>query len=730
MNENTTATLRLAIEGMHCATCAANIEKSFRGKKGVLEVAVNLANNTGLVTFDPLATNTDELLHVFDDLSFSAEIIPDGTPLVDTARRKKEAKTRSRDIRIFLLSLFLTVAVVVISMVPGVHHSVGLFAGQAFFGGGATMMQSAIAANIILMVFAFPVQFFCGARFYIGAFSALKSRFANMDVLVTLGTTIAFTFSVFITFTGTAINHGMPYFEVSAMLITFVLLGKLLEKRAMGATAEAIEGLMNLAPATAFVVRGGKEEEIPLSQVMVGDVVLVRPGAKVAVDGVVIAGESDIDESMLTGEPLPVNKNTGDSVTGGTLNTTGALSVKALRVGKESTLARIIQAVEDAQGSKAPVQRFADKVASVFVPVVLGLSVLTFAGWLVLSGEASGLDRFQQALLCAVAVIVVACPCALGLATPTALMVGMGKGAQLGVLIKDGSTLELMCQMKVAVFDKTGTLTRGKPTVIECDLDLNQLRLVAALEAKSEHPLASAVVAYAQSRGIADYPEVESFRALVGLGVEGVVDGHKVFAGSNVKIDGEAFGGFVFADEPRADARATVELLRVDFGIESFMVTGDSSENALSVASVVGIAPENVISQVKPVEKADKVAEIKASRLEGKQTIAFIGDGINDAPALASADVGIAMASGTDVALDAGSVVLMRNSLTSFVTALKLSFATMRKIKQNFFWALIYNLVMIPLAALGIIAPEFAGAAMALSSISVVLNSLLLKRYI
>jgi len=424
-----------------------------------------------------------------------------------------------------------------------------------------------------------------------------------------------------------------------------------------------------------------------------------------------------------------VGKREGDTVTGGTLNTNGSLTVKALRVGKDSTLARIIRAVEDAQGSKAPIQRFADKAASIFVPTILGLALLTFIGWMVFGAMPWGIERFSQALLCAVAVIVVACPCALGLATPTALMVGMGKGAQLGVLIKDGESLERLCSLKGAIFDKTGTLTQGAPQVLTCDVAPEDLRLAAALEAKSEHPLARAVTAFAQAQGIEAYPEVEGFRAVAGQGVEGTVEGHMVFVGQRVTVDGQDRGGFTFADLPRADARDTVEALKSHYGIESFMVTGDSPENALAIAAEVGIVPERVISQVKPLEKAERVKEVKAGLPQGAENVAFIGDGINDAPAIASADVGVAMAGGTDVALNAGAVVLMHNSLAGFLTAIRLSFATMRKVKQNLFWALIYNLIMIPLAAFGIVAPEFAGAAMALSSVSVVSNSLLLKRF-
>lgn len=727
--ERQSAIIRLAIEGMHCANCSTNIEKKYRVVPGVKKVSVNLATNTGIVEFYPAQVSVDQLLHVFDDLNFTAQIIPDDAPLVDEDRRAKEAAKRRHDLRVLGVSLTLTVLIVGLCMIPGAHHGLAGVVGSLFFGDEVTMDQGRFAANVVLMVLTIPVQFGCGARFYKGAYYSLKNRSANMDVLVALGTTIAFAFSVWITFSYSLVNNGMPYFETSAMLITFVLLGKILEARAKGATNQAIESLMNLSPATAWVVRGGIEVEIPLAQVLAGDTILVRPGEKIPVDGSVISGVSEVNESMLTGEAMPIIKQEGSSVTGGTLNTTGALSVKALRVGKDSTLARIVRAVEDAQGSKAPVQKLADKIASIFVPIILGIALITFTGWMLLGAAPEGIERFQQALLAAVAVIVVACPCALGLATPTALMVGMGKGAQMGVLIKDGEVLQSLCDLKIAIFDKTGTLTVGSPRVVKSDVADDALRYAAALEAKSEHPLARAVVEYAQEKGMGSLPEADSFEAIIGRGVEGIVEGHQVFVGSRVVVDGKDEGGFTFADEPKEDAVSTLAALRGDYGIESYMVTGDSKENARIIAKRIGLKAAHILAEVKPLEKADQVKKIKAGLPEEDNIVAFVGDGINDAPALAASDVGIAMASGTDVALDAGSVVLMRNRLRDFLTSIRLSRATMRKVKQNLFWALIYNLIMIPLAAFGIIAPELAGAAMALSSVSVVSNSLLLKRF-
>ncbi|WP_165062448.1 cation-translocating P-type ATPase [Adlercreutzia sp. ZJ154] len=743
-----TTTIRLAIDGMHCANCAANIEKHFRQTPGVEDVAVNLANNTGMVTFNTRIASVDDMLHVFDDMSFTAELIPEDAPLVDEKRRAREAERAKHDIHVFATSLVLTILIVCIGMIPGAHMMFGgALAGM--FVPDPTHAQSMFAANLVLLVLTIPVQFGCGARFYKGAFQSIRGGSANMDVLVALGTTIAFIFSLWITFlpvingdwtgnSGLQINEGMPYFETCAMLITFVLLGKILETRAKGATNQAIEALINLTPPTAVALRGGKQIEVPLAQVAVGDSVLVRPGEKMPVDGVVSEGSTEVDESMLTGEALPVVKKVGDEVVGGTVNTTGSITVRAQRVGGDTTLARIVRAVEDAQGSKAPVQRMADRIAAVFVPVILGLAVITFCVWFLFVPPAGVNTLLQQSLLPAIAVIVVACPCALGLATPTALMVGMGKGAQMGVLIKDGEVLESMCKLSAAVFDKTGTITCGAPVVEKCDVSNEWLALAAAVEEKSEHPLARAVVRYAQDAGIAFADvDVQDFNAVVGAGVVARANGHDIKVGSRVIVDGKDVGGFTFRDEPKPDAASALGQLRGQFNVACYMVTGDAQKPAMEVANEVGIEQSRVFWGVKPIEKAERVNEVRANASEmgddsGKKqaaVTAFVGDGINDAPALAAADIGIVMASGTDVAIDAGQVVLMRNRLADMVVALRLSKATMRKIKQNLFWALIYNCIMIPLAAVGILAPALAGAAMALSSVTVVCNSLLLKRF-
>ena len=740
------STIRLAIDGMHCANCAMNIEKKYRELPGVNDVAVNIANNTGRVSYNPDVTDPEKLLALFDTLSFTAQVIARDAPLIDTARAEKEARRRKYDFKVFAACAAATILIVSICMTP-LHMIIGQAIAEMFLGASSsasvTHVQSMFAANILIMLLTIPVQFIGGSRFYSGAFAAIKSKSANMDVLVAGGTSIAFLFSIYITFlpviindweshAALAINHGMPYFETCAMLITFVMLGKILETRAKGAASRSIESLLNLVPATATVTFMGKLTEIPAAQVVVGDEVIVRPGEKIPVDGIVVSGSSEVDESMISGEPLPVAKAEDSLVTGGTQNTNGTLTIRAQKVGGDSTLARIIRVVENAQGSKAPIQKIADKVAGVFVPVVLAIAALTFIGWM-LFGPAQSMDiRFQQAILPAIAAIVVACPCALGLATPTALMVSMGRGASLGVLIKDGETLERLCKAKKFVFDKTGTLTIGKPSVSKCSVSNENLRLAAAVEAASEHPLGRAIINHAASKNIdvENLPELSDFVAITGVGVKGVVEGKCVEVSQNLVIDGENCGSFEFLDTIKEDAASTVAHLKSDFHADSYMLTGDNLKNASAVAKKAGISSANINAGVAPENKAKFVEELTKKSHEAQAgDVVFTGDGINDAPALAAADVGIVMASGTDVAIEAGSIVLMHNKLSDIPVAIKLSQATVRKIKQNLFWALIYNCIMIPLAVFGIISPAIAGAAMAGSSVTVVLNSLLLKRF-
>ncbi len=789
-------TVRLDIDGMHCASCSSLIEKVVGTRMEVVDAcAVNLANNTGSVRFDPERVSLEQILKTIDDLGYHATAIPTGgDEVLEHARQRRahnEAESR-RSVRTFALSLALTVIIVFVSMVTPVHEFVGAALAHLIVGANATQADAMMAVNVLALILDIPVQFVIGARFYRGALGSLRQRFANMDVLVALGTSIAFLYALWITVSRSMVNDGMAPFETSAVLITFVLLGKLLEARAKGSTGEAVEALMNLTPRMARVRRGDGELEVPTADVLAGDVVIVRPGEQLPVDGVVAAGSSSVDESMITGESIPVEKHVGDSVTGATMNGLGSLDVRALRVGSDATLAHIIKLVEEAQGSKAPVQRFADRAASIFVPIVLAIAVVAFLAWwlvlpAVLGGGATifgGQDPAIKALLAAIAVIVVACPCALGLATPTAIMVGTGKGAQLGVLIKDGEVLERAAGVDVAVFDKTGTLTEGKPTVIAIGVavaaraqgmaEADVLALAAALEKPSEHPLAAALLDRAQADGIS-LERARGFTAIPGQGVVAKVSGKTFVLGNrtlmeargvdvsvlderavqlaeaggtvmflaNVPMDaadapagavpgetapeaaGPALLGIVaVADAIRPTTAAALSGL-VDQGIEVYMLTGDARRTAMAVGRTLGLDADHVIAEVLPASKASTIEGLR----EQDRRVAMVGDGINDAPALAAADIAIVMGSGSDAALEAGQIVLMGNDVHDVSTAIDLSRATMRKIHQNLFWALFYNVIMIPLAAGGILRPEVSGAAMALSSVSVVLNSLLLKRY-
>ena len=589
-----------------------------------------------------------------------------------------------------------------------------------------------------------PVQFLIGWRFYKHAFLALRHGSATMDVLVAMGTSAAYFYSIYLTFFAGHMGHGMTvYYEASAVVITLVLLGKRLEGRAKARTADAVRRLVGLQAMTAFVLRDGRELEVPLHEVAVGDTVVVRPGTKVPVDGIIREGASALEESALTGESLPADKSVGDTVYGGTLNTTGLLHIEATAVGVDSMLSRIIRMVEQAQGSKAPIQATADKVAAVFVPAVLGVAVLTFGGWLI---AGAGLTT---ALVNAVSVLVIACPCSLGLATPTAIMVGTGLGAQYGILIKGGETLEKLHAVNAVILDKTGTLTEGKPALTDCRpqgvSEAELLRLTAAVQQGSEHPLAKAIVAAYKG----DLPTLSDFASRTGMGVTGTVEGRRLVVGKPallaeagaavdgaavaaledegktvmaVAADGVYLGCLAVADRLKADAPAAVARLQ-ELGAEVWMLTGDNERTAQAVARDAGI--EHVVAHCMPQDKAAAVARLKG---EGK-VVAMLGDGINDAPALAAADVGMAMGGGTDIAVESGDVVLMGGDLHRAADAILLSRRTLRKIRQNLFWAFLYNAIGIPLAAFGLLSPVIAGAAMAFSSVSVVSNSLLLKRW-
>ncbi|MDI6870885.1 MAG: heavy metal translocating P-type ATPase [Bacillota bacterium] len=722
------AKVELKLVGMNCASCANRIEKTLAGLRGVSKAVVNFATEKATVEYDPLQVKITDMLRAVSDLGYKAVEL---TGKVDTDR---EGEEREREIRaqtgkfIFAAVLSLPLLWYMLGMlfrfwIPG------LFLNPWF--------QFALAT---------PVQFYAGWQFYRGAYHALKNKNANMDVLIAMGTSAAYLYSTVVTFTGT---RGEVYFEASSLIITLIVLGKLLEAIAKGRTSEAIKKLMGLQAKTARVIRNGEEVDIRVEEVQVGDIVVVRPGEKIPVDGVIREGSSAVDESMLTGESLPVDKKPGDEVIGATLNKHGVFKFEATKVGRDTALAQIIRLVEEAQGSKAPIQRLADKISGYFVPAVVAIAVVTFLGWYVAT------RNFTLALINFTAVLVIACPCALGLATPTAIMVGTGKGAEHGILIRGGEHLENAHKLNTVVLDKTGTITKGEPeaTDVLATHGLSErelLKLAASVERGSEHPLGTAIVARARAEGL-ELAEPSGFEAIPGHGVRGMVDGQAVLlgnkrlmetnavdvaplAGDLERLEGEGKTTMILAVENRlagviavADtvkehsAEAVRELQQM--GIDVVMLTGDNRRTAEAIARQVGIT--HVLAEVLPEEKADRVEQLKR---EGR-FVGMVGDGINDAPALATADVGFAIGTGTDVAMEAADITLIKGDLRGIVAAIKLSRRTMRTIKQNLFWAFAYNTAGIPAAALGYLSPVLAGAAMALSSVSVVSNSLRLKRF-
>jgi len=758
------ARITLGITGMTCSSCQAVIEKTLGRIPGVAEAVVNLAAEQATVTYDPALVSVDDLVGGVIGAGYGAVVIPEAEEEAGESARDLQREAQQRHMRhqrnLFILSASLAIPAFIFTMVPPFMDVIPVVAATWLantFGGA---WDPHMVMKYIGLVLATPVQFIAGAQFYRGFWHALKRRMGNMDTLIALGTSAAYFYSLAATFW---LVEEPVFYEVAAMLITFVILGKLLEARAKGRTGDAIKKLMGLAAKTARVVRGGEEVDIPVEQVVAGDIVVVRPGEKIPVDGVIVEGSSSVDESMLTGESIPVEKHEGDTVIGATINKLGSFRFRATRVGRDTALAQIIKLVEEAQGSKAPIQRFADHISSYFVPAVVVIAVVTFLVWLfVVPGlfpEAlDGFTPFVKALLVGTAVLVIACPCALGLATPTAIMVGTGKGAENGVLIKSGEALETTHKTDAIVFDKTGTLTHGKPVVTEYEpfgeaVGREELfRLAAALERSSEHPLAEAIVAHAKELGI-ELPEVTSFKAVPGHGVEGTVDGHAVVLGNRklmerdridvspwaariaqlegegktvmlAAVDGAPAGLIAVADTLKENSREAVARLR-EMGVEVYLITGDNRLTAEAIAAQAGIPADHVLAEVLPEHKAEEVAKLQARGF----SVAMVGDGINDTPALAQADIGIAMGAGTDVAMETGGIVLMKDDLRDVVTAIELSRATIRRIRWNFVWALGYNSLGIPIAALGLLRPELAGAAMALSSVSVVTSSLLLRRF-
>jgi len=721
----------LNIIGMTCAACSTRIEKGLNRMEGVQNAAVNLALETGRVSFDPSVLSSSDLIKKIQLLGYNAEFKNEQHgEKVD--HRKVEIKKKTR---LFLISAALSLPL--------------LWTMVAHFSFTSWMYVPDFLMNpFVQWALATPVQFWIGWTFYKGAYFALRNKSANMDVLVALGTSAAYFYSVYLVLinlqhTG---SHSVGlYFETSAVLITLIILGKVFEARAKGRSSDAIQKLMKLQPKMAFVERNGATREIAIDDVRIGDVLMIKPGSSIPVDAEVVSGNSAVDESMLTGESLPVDKATGDVVYAATVNANGTLRVKAQSIGKDTVLSNIIRVVEEAQGSKAPIQRLADQISGIFVPIVVGIAILTFIGWYFIFSPGD----FANALESTIAVLVIACPCALGLATPTSIMAGSGRSAELGVLFKTAEAMENTKHIDTIVLDKTGTITNGRPEVTEFKVvegfDRDRIvSLAASAESQSEHPVSTAITTFGKNAKL----PVESFEAIPGYGIRSVVDGQNVVIGTRklmneshilfgqtiadnlesqgktvmfIAVDGIYAGLIAVADTVKDSSVAAIEEMK-KLGLHVVMLTGDQEGTARAIAAQVGI--DEVFAGVLPAEKADVVAKLKA---QGRR-VAMAGDGLNDAPALATADIGMAMGTGTAVAMEAADITLMQGNLMRAVDAIQMSRLTVRNIKQNLFWALAYNSIGIPIAAAGFLAPWLAGAAMAFSSVSVVLNALRLQR--
>jgi len=719
--------LDLSIEGMTCAACSARIEKVVSKLDGVHQATVNLTMERGHITYTPGVVDEETIIKRIEKIGFKAKVhqADDG----EKENKKDEAVRKQKFLFIFSLAFSIPLF---ITMIDHFYPETMLLPHWLMNG----YLQWALAT---------PVQFYAGWQFYRGAYKSLRGGSANMDVLVAMGTSSAYFYSVYLVLLG-EVNL---FFETSAVIITLILLGKLLEARAKGSTSEAIKKLIGMQAKKAMVIRNGEEMLIPITDVLVDDLVRVKPGEKIPVDGIVSDGYSSVDESMLTGESIPVDKKEGDEVIGATMNKHGSITFKATKVGKETTLSQIIKVVEEAQGSKAPIQRLVDIIAGYFVPGAVFIAVLSFVGWYFFAGAS-----FQESLINFTAVLVIACPCALGLATPTSIMVGTGKGAENGILYKGGEHLERAHHTDTIVLDKTGTITKGKPEVTDIitlgSLSVTELLQVAAsVENYSEHPLGMAIVNKAKEEGLSLF-KIEQFEAIPGHGLQGNYEQSTVLIGTRklmekhgisianyeqdmaklesdgktvmlVAQDDELIGSIGVADQVKETSYAAVAELK-KMGYQVLMITGDNERTAKAIGLTVGI--DQVLSEVLPEQKAEQVKKLQD---EGRHVI-MVGDGINDAPALVTADIGMAIGTGTDVAMEAADITLMRGDLRSIPQAIRLSHLTMRNIKQNLFWAFIYNSIGLPIAAFGLLAPWIAGAAMAFSSVSVVSNALRLKR--